>query len=186
MLDQMKGVAFPAPILKTERNIQNKHAVLTSCIIDVIHSSPPIPITPWMTLANRGAVGETLVTPSGQGLVKIFICARKQTTHQQQQFWLEPQQLIPVVWDHPQSRNLAFLLEVCGLAHEAKREVMIADLCLANKELQNSTACRLSCATHFDSSASVKRRLRMKMTLRPSAGSDVTALIAFFCLHKDL
>lgn len=64
--------------------------VLPSCIIDVHHFSALTTLTRYTTLANRGGVGETLVTPSGRGLVKRLEPKRQehessQTTHQQQQ-----------------------------------------------------------------------------------------------------
>lgn len=147
----------------TRTHMPTQHIGQTSCIIDIIHCSPLGTVTPPRAPANGGADGETLVTPSGRGLVKSRSQRergkkKRQTTQQQRQFRLDDPPLGPIVSHLPESEESAFVIEgvsrlvVWGLGRAARRKLKIADLCLANKEQQPTAGCQLGYATHPDSS----------------------------------
>ena len=113
-------------------------------------------------MANRGAVGETLVTPSGRGLVKTLgQRARRMKryelpTSNNNSDWMlhcSSQMLVVTLRRRTWPLLLKGVLEVCGLERAAKRKLKIADLCLANKEQQSTAGCHLGYSTHSDSSA---------------------------------
>lgn len=115
------------------------------------------------TPANRGAGGETLVTPSGRGLAKTqsqrerSMKGDRPPTNNSSSDWIIQRsgQLFVIFLSQ---RSWPLLLKsvsvVCGLQRAARRKLKIADLCLANKEQQPTAGCQLGYATHSDSSAS--------------------------------
>lgn len=135
---------------------------LASRVIDVIHCFP-LTLTPWTTLASRGAVGETLVTPSGRGLVRTLglwersMKRYRPPTNNNSSDWII-HRLVQLLVMSFRQRSWPLLLKsvlvVCGFKCEARRKLKIADLCLVNKEQQPTPGCQLEYATHSDSSTS--------------------------------
>ena len=112
-----------------------RHKVSASCNIDVIQGSPLSAITPWTTPANRGAVGEPLVTPSGGGLVQTLgqtesLMKRQRpptsngssdwTLHRSSQFLV-----IFLSWE-TWPLSLKAVLGVCGIERAAKEEIQLS------------------------------------------------------------
>lgn len=121
----------------------------------------------WTTPANRGAGGESLVTPSGRGLVKTLSQTERSMqrdrppTNNSSPHWImqrSVQLLVIVLIRRIWPLLLKSVSVVCGLKRAARRKLKIADLCLANKEQQPTAGCQLGYATHSDSSASSMRR----------------------------
>lgn len=140
---------------------------LASRIIDVIHCSPLSTVAPWTTPANRGADGETLVTPSGRGLAKTqsqrerSMKRDRPPTNNSSSDWIihcSVQLLVIFLSQRSWPLLLKGVSVVCGLKRAARRKLKIADLCLANKEQQPTAGCQLGYATHSDSSASSMER----------------------------
>lgn len=102
-------------------------------------------MTPESTLAYRGAVGETLVTPSGRGLGKPL--GQRQWSTERDRPPINKNSLDWILHrfapnclsylPHLKSSPCVVegsLLEVCGLVRATKRKLKIAYPCLANKE----------------------------------------------------